>query len=151
MEDFETSLTDSEIVSEVRDALAGLDASKIPDDTILQTAKRYVTPLLNDNIPKRIKDNKLEYQDRFDSAMIAWTAELSFGAWLKFTRLRDREIETFIDPKDYKKDLEERTNLSLQLVESSRPPEIPNFSVAIKHDGVKRKVNLQQPWVFNKR
>jgi len=48
MTELEISLTDEELVEEVRKALAGLDDSKIPDDTIVQTANRFVTPLLND-------------------------------------------------------------------------------------------------------
>lgn len=148
MADFTLSLTDQELIEEVRDSLAGLDASKIPDSTITQTSKRFVIPLLNDNIPKEVKNNQSEYQDSFDSAVIAWTAELSFNAWMTFTRLRDAEVEAYTDPGQYKQQLEQRTNLSLQLVETTRPSDIPKETITIKHDGVQRTVNLDQPWVI---
>lgn len=147
MSDFDTTLTESELVQEVRDSLAGLDSTKIPDDTITQTANKFVIPLLNQNIPSSVENNQSEYQDEFDSAVIAWTAELSFDAWFEFNRLRDREVEVYTDGNRYAKSLENRTNLALQLVETTRPSELPNHVVTVKHDGVKRRVNLHQPWV----
>ena len=141
--ELEISLTDEELVDEVRKALAGLDASKIPDDTIIQTAERFVTPLLND-VAKNLEESD---QSAFDNAAIAWTAELSFGAWLTFTRLRDREIETYIDASQYRSQLEQRTNMALRQVDGSRPPEIPNEVVTVKHDGVNRKIDLHKFWV----
>lgn len=143
MAELSISLTDADFVSEVRDALAGLDASKVPDSTILQTGKRVVTPLLNDNTSSLSSNN----QDAFDTAAIMWTAEMSFGAWLTFTRLRDREIEVYTDPANYKENLQERTNYALQGLDASRPPEIPNHVVTIKHDGTNRTVDLQKYWV----
>lgn len=148
MADFTLSLTDQELIDEVRDSLAGLDASKIPDSTISQTARRFVIPLLNDNIPNAIKTQQVDYQDSFDSAVIAWTAELSFNAWMTFTRLRDAEVEAYTDPKSYKTQLKQRTDLALQLVETTRPSDIPKTTVSIKHDGVKRAVDLSHGWVI---
>jgi hypothetical protein len=147
MSDFDTILSNSELITEVRDALAGLDATKVPDDTITQTANKFVIPLLNQNIPDSVHNNQSEYQDEFDSAVIAWTAELSFDAWLEFNRLRDREVEVYTDGERYREKLAKRTNLALQLVESTRPSQLPNHVVTVKHDGVKRRVDLQQPWV----
>lgn len=145
MNTLDISLTDDELVSEVRDSMAGLDGTKIPDDTIVQTAERMVVPLLND-----ITGNlKASDQQNFDSAAIAWTAELSFSAWMTLTRLRDREVETYVDPSGYKSDLEKRTNLALRLLGATRPPEIPNYHVTVKHDGANRKVDLQQIWVLD--
>lgn len=148
MADFSLSLTDSELISEVRDSLAGLDSDKIPDDTIVQTADRFVVPLLNDNIPTDVKTDQSNYQDRFNSAVVAWTAELSFDAWMTFTRLRDREVEAYVDPTQYSKQLEQKTNLALQLVETTRPSDIPNYHVTIKHDDVNRTVKLDKTWVI---
>lgn len=148
MADFTLSLTEQELIEEVRDSLAGLDASKIPDGTITQTSDRFVIPLLNNNIPNNIKENPSEYQDGFDSAVIAWTAELSFNAWMTFTRLRDAEVEAYTDPGQYKKQLAQKTNLALQLVDTTRPSDVPKTTVTIKHDGVKRTVDLTQPWVI---
>ncbi len=145
MSELEISLTDEEVVEEVRRALAGLDAGKIPDDTIVQTAERFVVPLLND-VGKSLHP---EYQDGFDNAAIAWTAEMSFAAWLTFTRLRDREVETYIDAKQYKNQLEKRTNMALRQINGSRPPEVPSYHVTVKHDGVNRKVDLKKVWVSN--
>lgn len=143
MSELKISLNDAEFIEEVRDALAGLDTSKIPDNTITQTGKRLVVPLLND-ITGSLQE---EDQDSFDTAAIIWTAEMSFGAWLTFTRLRDREVEAYTDPGMYKQDLQERTNLALQVLGATRPPEIPNHVVTIKHDGVNRTVDLQKYWV----
>lgn len=143
MTELDISLTDAELIDEVRNALAGLDTTKVPDDTITQTANRFVVPLLNEAARNLTQDD----QEGFDNAAIAWTAEMSFGAWLAFTRLRDREIETYTDPARYKKQLESRTNLALRQVDATRPPEVPNYHVSIKHDGVNRTVDLQQVWV----
>lgn len=142
MADLDTSLTDGELIAEVRDALANLDSSKVPDDTIEQTAFRFVIPLLNDILPK---EPDIE-QDNFDNAVIAWTAEKSFMAWLSFTRLRDREVETYLDPDQYLSQLEQRTDMALRVIDVTRPPQTPNEVVTIKHDGKKRKVNLNKPW-----
>jgi hypothetical protein len=144
MADLDTSLTDGELIDEVRDALAHLDSSKVPDDTIEQTAFRFVIPLLNDILPK---EPDIE-QDNFDNAVIAWTAEKSFMAWLSFTRLRDREVETYINPDQYLSQLKQRTDLALRVIDVTRPPQTPNEVVTIKHDGKKRKVNLNKPWVL---
>jgi len=135
--------TDNNLVGEVRDALAGLDGTKIPDDTITQTSDKFIVPLLND-----LGNYDSSDQDAFDNAVIAWTAELSFNSWLNFTRLRDREIETFIDPDSYTDNLENKTDLALRVLGISRPPDIPNHVVTIKHDGAKRKVNLHQERVL---
>lgn len=142
MTELDVSLTDSELIDEVRDALAGLDGAKIPDSSITQTAEKLVVPLLND-ITGTLQD---EDQDAFDSAVIIWTAELSFDAWMTFTRLRDREVEAYVDPGQYREQLEKRTNMALRLLGATRPPEIPNHVVTIKHDGEYRKVDLQKNW-----
>jgi hypothetical protein len=144
MADLDTSLSDQELIAEVRDALGHLDKTKVPDDTIEQTFKRFVIPLLNDRLPKEPNIDKKD----FDNAVIAWTAEKSFMAWLSFTRVRDREVETYLDPEQYLSQLRERTDLSLQIIDVTRPPQTPNEVVTIKHDGKKRKVNLQKPWVL---
>jgi hypothetical protein len=148
MADFTVSLSDQELIDEVRDSLAGLDSSKIPDSTITQTAERFVIPLLNNNIPEEVKKQQAEYQDSFDSAVIAWTAELSFNAWMTFTRLRDAEVEAYTDPDQYKQQLAQKTNLALQLVNTTRPSDIPKETVTVKHDGVQRTVDLSQEWVY---
>lgn len=144
MTELDTSLNDEELTSEVRDALAQLDSSKVPDDTIQQTADRFVLPLLNDLITNK---ESIE-QKNFDNVVIAWTAEKSFSAWLTFTRLRDREVESYIDAEQYIKQLKERTDFALRIIGVTRPSQTPNTTVTIKHDGKKRKVNLQKPWVY---
>lgn len=131
------SLSDSDFRDEIRDALAGLDSTKVPDDTIDQTKDKLIEPLLDDLTSS-------PDQDLFDNAAIYWTAEKAFDAWLTFTRLRDREIETFIDAEQYRNQLKERTDNSLFLLDVTRPPQIPNTVVTIKHDGEKRRVNLEE-------
>lgn len=143
MADLDYSFTNTELITEVRDSMAGLSATKVPDDTITQTADRFVVPLLND-ITGSLNAN--DDQDAFDNAVIALTAEKAFGAWLTFTRLRDREVETYIDPEQYISQLKERTNDALRILGTSRPPEIPNKVVTIKHDGEKRKVDFSNNW-----
>jgi hypothetical protein len=145
MAELSLSLSEEELIDEVRDALAGIDGSKIPDGTIIQTAERFIVPLLND-ITGTL--TAADDQNDFDNAVIAWTAEMSFGAWLTFTRLRDREVEIFIDSKQYKNNLKKKTNYALRMLDTSRPPEIPNHVVTIKHDGVNRTVDLQQVWEY---
>jgi len=111
MTDPTSTLTDQELVEEVRSALAGIDAGSIPDDTIIQAKNRFVLPILQ----KLLTDNV--DQDNFDNAVVAWTAEKSFDAWLTYTRLRDSNLETYTDPQAYKEDLRERTNNALYVVD----------------------------------
>lgn len=144
MTELDTSLTNAELVDEVRIALGMMDESKVPDDTIEQAAERFVIPLLNDISPTLSQEDD---QEDFDNAVVAMTAERSFSAWLSFTRLRDREVETFIDPEQYLEQLKERTDFALRQIDSTRPSQTPNAVVTIKHDGVYRKVDLQKNWV----
>lgn len=141
MSDLETSLTEQEYIEEVRDALAGIDSAKIPDDTILQARDRVVVPLLND-----LKSFESSDQTAFDNAAIMWGAELSFDAWMTFTRLRDREIEAYVDPNGYKEQLEARTKRVLGVLDITKPAENPQTVISVQHDGVKRKVDLSQEW-----
>lgn len=145
----DTSLTNQELITEVRKALAQIDETKVPDGTIEQAAERFVIPLLNDISPEKVKVEN-DYQEEFDNAVVALTAERSFSAWLAFTRIRDRELETYINPDGYLDQLKERTNFALRQIESTRPAETPNTVVTIKHDGVNRKVNLRKNWVVDK-
>ena len=119
-----------------------MDSSKIPDNTIEQQADRFVVPVLNDIGDYAGPDD----QDAFDNAVIAYTAERAFASWLTFTRLRDREIETFLDPEQYMEDLKERTNNSLKVLGATRPPQIPNHVETIKHDGEWRRAKRDRVW-----
>jgi hypothetical protein len=136
MTDPTSTLTDQELVEEVRSALAGIDAGSIPDDTIIQAKDRFVLPILQ----KLLTDNV--DQDNFDNAVVAWTAEKSFDAWLTYTRLRDSNLETYTDPEAYKEDLRERTNNALYVVDVTRPPEVPNTVVTVTLDDVQERVPL---------
>lgn len=139
----DTSLSDAELIDEVRDALAQIDSSKVPDDTIVQSAERFVIPLLND-----ISSVYVDDQERFDNVVVAMTAERAFSAWLTFTRIRDREVEAYIDSEQYLEQLKERTDLALQQIGATRPPQTPNTVVTMKHDGKYRKVRLDKDWVY---
>jgi len=136
MTDPTSTLTDQELVEEVRSALAGIDAGSIPDDTIIQAKDRFVLPILQ----KLLTDNV--DQDNFDNAVVAWTAEKSFDAWLTYTRLRDSNLETYTDPQAYKEDLRERTNNALYVVDVTRPPEVPNTVVTVTLDDKQERVPL---------
>jgi hypothetical protein len=142
MVDLEVSISESEFVSEVRTALAGIDSSKIPDDTITQAKNRFVEPLLNDIGNYEDPDD----QDAFDNAAVSWTAEMAFDAWLVYTRLRDAEVEAYTDPRQYKRQLESRTDKVLGVLGVTRPPDVPNQVINISHDGVKRAVDIDQNW-----
>lgn len=144
MTELDTSLTGEELIDEVRTALGMMDESKVPDSTIEQAAERFVIPLLNDISPTL--DPNTQQQD-FDNAVIALTAERSFSAWLSFTRMRDREVEAYIDNEQYLEQLKERTDFALRQIDTTRPSQTPNAVVTIKHDGVYRKVDLQKNWV----
>jgi len=141
--DLQFSGSDQVLINQVRGALAGLDPAKIPDATIKQTKERLVVPSLN-----RLRTFYSEDQDKFDSAVVFWTAEMAFNAWMAFTRLRDAEVEAYTDPGGYKEQLKERTNLALSTLDVTRPPNTPNQVITVSHDGVKRKIDLEQPWVF---
>jgi hypothetical protein len=52
-----------------------------------------------------------------------------------------------MDPQSYKEDLEKRTNFALRLLGTSRPPEIPNEVVTIKHDSDTKFVNVKRNWI----
>ncbi len=136
MSNMETTLSDEELVSEVRDSLAGIDSAKIPDATIKQTKERFVEPLLNE-VTGANPD-----QEKFDNAIIAWTAEKSFDAWMSYSRMRDSGIEFYTDPQNYQENLKERTDNALYLLDAMRPPQTPNKVVTVKHDGVERNVHL---------
>jgi hypothetical protein len=143
MAQLDVSLSDSTFIDEVRTAMAGLDSTKIPDDTIVQAKDRFVEPLLNDSPVNLTSDD----QDAFDNAAIAWTAEFAFDAWLTYTRLRDAEVEAYTDPNAYKRDLKSRTNKMLGVLGLTRPSDIPNQVISIQHDGKRRSVNLDANWV----
>lgn len=142
MTDLETSLSDSEFITEVRNSLAGLDTTQIPDDTITQTRDRFVEPLLNDSSVVFQQED----QDAFDNASIVWTAELAFKAWMTYTRLRDAEVEAYVDPSRYQSNLESRTDQSLGILGVTRPPDVPNQVISVSHDGEHRAVNLDKNW-----
>jgi len=145
MTDWDTTLSQQKIVENVRKALAGIDDTKIPDDTIRYNSNRVVIPILNE-INTNLDSSSSSDQKKFDNAVIAWTAELSFDSWLTFTRLRDREIETFIDPKQYKSQLESRTNLTLNVIGASRPPDVPNVVETAKHPDEWTRADLNRVW-----
>ena len=133
-------MTEEELIDEVRTALAGLDHAKIPDDTIVQAANRFVLPILNEVTSDSVDE------DKFENAFIFWTAEKSFDAWLAFERLRDAELETFTRPDRYRERLEKRTNVAIQQVDASRPSEHRNVSITVKHDGVTERIDLDGRW-----
>lgn len=145
MTDWDTALTQQALIENVRNAMAGIDSSKIPDDTIVYNANKVVIPILNE-INKDLVDGNSSDQKKFDNAVIAWTAELSFDSWLTFTRLRDREIETFIDPEQYKSQLESRTDLTLNVIGASRPPDVPNVVETAKHPDEWTRADLNRVW-----
>lgn len=140
--DLEFSETDQVLLEEVRSSLAGLDSAKIPDDTIVQAKDRLVVPSLNG-----LRYYQDEDQEKFDNAVVFWTAEMAFNAWMAFTRLRDAEVEAYTNPDSYKAQLEKRTNFALTALDVTRPPEIQNQVITVAHDGVQRRVDLDQPWV----
>ena len=98
------------IVAEVRDALSGMNDKKIPDDTITQAQKRFVEPAINDQL------NDTVDQNLYDAAVISWTAEKAFDAWLTKVSMADAELKTEVDPEHFKQKLKDRTNQALHLI-----------------------------------
>ena len=137
----ETSLDSEELIEQVRKALAGIDDSQVPDETIEQAHERFVEPIL-----EQITEANPN-QEHFNHAAVSWTAEKAFDAWMTFTRLRDREIETYVYPRQYREQLESRTDNALYVLGATRPPDTPNTVVTIKHDGKNRKINLNKNWI----
>lgn len=109
------SMSESQFITEVRSALAEMDAKKIPDDTITQAKDRFVIPALE----TRLSGNPP--QDLFDNAVIAYSAERSFKAWLARRRMADSDLQVSVKAAMYKDNLEERTNEMLSLLGVSRP------------------------------
>lgn len=112
----EFTLSESKAVSEVRAAMAGLSADMIPDETVKQAVFRFAKPWVERNIPQG------ETNEAVESAVIAYAAELSFDAWFAKSRMRDRELEVFTQPRVWKQKLEDRTNEIFSLYGISRPP-----------------------------
>lgn len=119
-------MSTSEFITEVRDALAGLDSTKIPDSTIVQARDRFVEPTLNDLLGDKDPD-----QNVYEGAVIAWTAEKTFDAWFAKTRMRDRSLEVFTRPQLYQEKLRKRTNEALYSLGVSRPPDYINHTETV--------------------
>lgn len=112
----EFTLSETKAVSEVRAAMAGLPDDMIPDETLEQAVFRFAKPWVERNIPDD------ETNEAVNSAVIAYAAELSFDAWFSKSRMRDRELEVFTQPRVWKDKLEDRTEEIFALYGISRPP-----------------------------
>lgn len=110
------TLTHEEAVREVRNALAGLNNKKIPDETVEQAVFMFSKPWVEKQIPNTASN------DAFEAAVIAYAAELSFDAWFSKSRMRDRSLEVFTQPRVWKKKLEQRTKQVFATHGVSRPP-----------------------------
>lgn len=108
------SLSDSDYISEVRDALAEIGTSMVPDDTITQAKDRWVQPGLN----KFVGNNP--DQTKYDNAAIAWGAELSFNAYLAKTQMTDSSLQVTVNVGSYRRQLKMRTDLALSVLGITR-------------------------------
>jgi len=114
MADYTYSDSDPEFRSEVRDALAQIDATQIPDATIDQKRARIAAPHLTDQLENG-------QQRLFDDALILFTAELAFKGWLTETRYDDNDIQVKVNVEQYTADLEEQTNMVFARGDITRP------------------------------
>lgn len=112
----EFTLSETEAINEVRAAMAELPEDMIPDSTIEQAVFRFAKPWVERNIPEN------ETNEAVEAAVIAYAAELSFDAWFSKSRMRDRELEVFTQPRVWKDKLEDRTSEIFALYGISRPP-----------------------------
>lgn len=112
----EYTLSDEETIHEVRTALAGLDATKIPDDTLLQAVKIFALPWVESTIDASRSNDELE------AAAIALGAEFAWDAWFAKSRMRDRELEVFTEPRVYDMKIRQRTKQVLSAYGLNRPP-----------------------------
>lgn len=124
----EFSLSESEAITEVRDALAGLDQSKIPDSTIQQSLNRFSKPWVDQQVDPDAP------QEVYEGAVIAYAAELSFNSWMMKTRMRDAELEVFTDPRVFKDKIQRRTDEVFTTLGISRPPRNKHYQKAVKAD-----------------
>lgn len=130
---FETSLTEPELVVEVRDALAGLDETKIPEDTILQQYERFVVPKL-----ESLLDNKNPTDAQVDAIVVFWTAEQSFKSWFTKKQMMFGDVQIGVDPGSYQEELETRTNEALNAAGVERDLEGSPVPFVERTDGMLR-------------
>lgn len=116
MPDPQYTLSEEETIEEVRTALAGLDARKIPDDTLLQSVEMFSLPWVESTISSEYDNEDLE------AAAIALGAEFAWDAWFAKSRMRDRELEVFTEPRVYDMKIRQRTEQVLSAYDLSRPP-----------------------------
>lgn len=110
------TLSEEQTIEEVRTALAGLNAQKIPDKTLLQAVELFSLPWVKKTISDQEDDEALE------AAAIALGAEFAWDAWFSKSRMRDRELEVFTDPRVFDMKLRTRTEQVLSAYDLSRPP-----------------------------
>ena len=112
MSDLEVDMTDEDFIDEVRTSMSGL--SIISDGNILQTRDRIVVPDINDALTDKQKE-EIDKQ-KFETAVIMKTAEVSFKSWLPKIRKRLSELEVELDPDEYKENLEEKSKRGLSKI-----------------------------------
>lgn len=121
MADYTFSGDDAEFLDEIRSALANIDATRIPDETILQQRDRVTAPHLNDELGA-------DQQGAFDDALIVYTAEKAFDSWMTKTRFDDADLQIKVNPTQYREGLKERTDDVFERVGVSRPGQRPTVS-----------------------
>lgn len=109
MTEINTSLSENEVINEVRTMLGGLGPNHIPDGTIIQQKERFAVPDLEAKGAEG-SDSDIE------TAVLAYTAELAFKSWLKKKRIVTDEVEASFDIEAYRKEVEEQAEDALRRV-----------------------------------
>lgn len=110
------SLTDTELIDEVRTSMGDLGEATVPDDTIIQQWERVAKPYIDDNVTGSPN------QDKIDNAAIFYTAELSFKAWVQKDRMTTSGQDTYIDLDGTIDNLEKRAASALERVDITHIP-----------------------------
>lgn len=129
----EADMTKQELREEVRTALGELNDKKIPDSTIDQQYKMFALPQIQDWF-----ENDTPQQYHIDAVAVTYTAELSFKSWFVKQQQMFGSIQVSVNVKQYKQQLEDRTNEALSAAGVERDLEGTAVEFIDKTDGMFR-------------
>lgn len=130
---YEADMTEQELITEVRTALAGLDDAKIPDATIVQQYKRFVLPEIQNWF-----ENKSPEPYDIDAISITYTAEKAFKSWFVKQQQMFGDVQVSVNVTAYKEQLEDRTDEALSAAGVERDMEGTGVEFIERTDGMLR-------------
>ena len=131
--DIKASMTMNQMVTEVREALAGLDGKKIPDATIRQQYKRFVLPEMQE-----IFSDKVVEQYHIDSCCVIYTAEKSFKSWLAKQQMMFGDLQVSINVPVFTENLESRRKSAFRAAGVRMSTERESVEFSERTDGMLR-------------